>query len=351
MFSSRENSTDLDFRLLLPEIIMLEPDKSTELRSSNHRTKSEADQWQIHLNTLALSAFQEWLSERMSQQVIVQDSHITKSRCQLNINGFILGLIVTEHVLDEVVSIPTTNLEEQDEVAHFYVVLEVIEEQQVAVIRGFINHAELVDYCCQGESPLSQDHCYQIPLSLLDSESNHLLCYCRHLKPQTISISTTSPDDKHSSLGAIVESNRAKLSQWLLGQLNANWADIHTFFNSQTNLAWSTRRASAEMMGVKMFTFHTASKDINLPMVITVASDNSEKIKVQAKLLSAQGKKYLLPRIKLTLYSSTNNVLQVIESGAKDNYIQLKPFYGKEGISFSLEVSFEGIKIREDFEL
>ena len=177
-----------DLRLLLPEVIWLESEHFRQAKEMSNQVKSEAQQWQTYLNTLALSAFEEWLRERISDQTINPEPNLIETISQLKVGEFKLGLIATEHILDEVVHVPQSAIASSDEAAHFYVVLEVAEEQEEVIIRGFLRHDELVNYRKNNNLQLSQDGCYQLPLSLFDAESNHLLFYCRHLEPSAITL-------------------------------------------------------------------------------------------------------------------------------------------------------------------
>jgi len=104
MLNLERASTDL--RLLLPEVIELEPDHFQQATEMSNQVRSEAQQWQTYLNTLALSAFQVWLRDRIPEQAINRESNLIESICQLKVGEFKLGLIATEHILDEVVNVP-----------------------------------------------------------------------------------------------------------------------------------------------------------------------------------------------------------------------------------------------------
>ena len=108
---------------------------------------------------------------------------------------------------------------------------------------------------------------------------------------------------------------------------------------------------SKGVRGCKIINIQTESRDLQVAMVVIIKQEEFEKLGVQAQLLPTQGENYLPPNIQLTLYSRTNRMLQSIQSREQDNYIQLKPFKGKEGTYFSLEVRFEDVSIRENFEL
>lgn len=349
MLNLERASTDL--RLLLPEVIELEPDHFQQATEMSNQVRSEAQQWQTYLNTLALSAFQVWLRDRIPEQAINRESNLIESICQLKVGEFKLGLIATEHILDEVVNVPQGAIAQPDEAAHFYVVLEVAEEQSEAIIRGFLRHDELVNYRSKVNLQLSEDNCYQLPLSLFDVESNHLLFYCRYLEPSAIPLPVASTQSVSESLISVVESSRSKLSQWLDGVFDSGWLSVDALLGSEPNLAWSTRIRVEGMRGGKLINLGMELGDHTVAMLVTVTPEDSEKIGIQIKLSPTREARYLPPNTQLTLYSRTGTILQSTESRGQDNYIQLKPFKGKEGIEFSVEVSIGDVSVREYFEL
>ena len=342
-----------DLRLLLPEVIELEPEHFQQARKISKQVRSEAQQWQTYLNTLALSAFQEWLRERIPDQAINREPNQIEPMCQVKVGEFKLGLIATEHMLDEVVHVPQIAINSSDEAAHFYVVLEVAEEQSEAIIRGFLRHDQLVNYRSKVNLQLSQDSCYQLPLSLFDAEPNHLLFYCRHLEPSAIIQPVASAENVQDSLLSVVESSRAKLSQWLEGIFDPGWLSVDALLGSEANLAWSTREFSEGVRGGKIINMGMELGDQQVAMMVTVTPEeaDSEKIGIQVQLSPIGEDRYLPPNIELTLYSRSGKILQSTQSRGQDNSIQLKPFKGKEGIEFSLGISLGDISIREDFEL
>lgn len=348
MLNSQSPVTDL--RLLLPEVIWLEPEHFQQAKEMSNQVKSEAQQWQTYLNALAISGFEEWLREKISDQTINPEPNLIETICQLKVGEFKLGLIATEHILDEVVHVPQSAIAQSDEAAHFYVVLEVAEEQEEVIIRGFLRYDELVNYQ-KDNLQLSQDGCYQLPLSLFDAESNHLLFYCRHLEPSAIALPVASRENTQDSLISVLDSSRAKLSQWLEGIFDPGWISFETLIGNDANLAWSTRERVEGAKGGKLIDLGIELGNHTVAMLLTITPEYSEKLGIQVQLFPTNREKYLPPNIQLTLYSQTGKKLQSTQARERDNYIQLKPFKGKEGIRFSLEVSIEDITVREDFEL
>ena len=189
MLKSPNNLTD--FNLLLPEVILLESEYFDQAKNISSQVRDESSQWQIYLNTLALIALEEWLKERISEQSISQTNQITENTCSLKIGEFRVCVIATDNLLHELVYLPKNVVESPELATHFYVVLEVLEEQEKVIFRGCLRYDQLVDY--RNHVNLQpQDNLYQLPLSLFDTEPNHLLFYCRFLEPTSIPLPVVS---------------------------------------------------------------------------------------------------------------------------------------------------------------
>src|SRR4028118_879690 len=138
------NVTDL--RLLLPKVIELEPEHFELSREISNRVTDEAPRWQTYLNILALLGFEAWIRERIPDKPVHRDTKEIEPVCHLKVGEFKLCLIATEHLLDEVVNVPQNAIEQAEKAAHFYVILEVLEEEEEVIIRGVLRYDQLVDY-------------------------------------------------------------------------------------------------------------------------------------------------------------------------------------------------------------
>lgn len=349
MVNSQKYSTDL--RLLLPEVIWLEPEHFQQATEISRQVNGEARQWQTYLNTLALCALEEWFRERIPDQPINREPNVIESICQLKVGEFKYGLIATEHVLDEVVNVPQVAIDRPDLAAHFYVVLEVAEEQEEVIIRGCLRYDELVNYYRSTVNLQLRESCYQLPLSLFDAEPNHLLFYSRYLEPSAIPLPVASAEGSQNSLRETIQSTRTKVSQWLQGIVDQGWLSVETLLSPEANLAWSTRNISEGAKGGKLINLGVQLGSQTVALLMTVTPEADERVGILVQLYPTEGERYLPPNIQLTLYSRAGKTLQSIQSRGQDNYIQLKPFQGKPGTYFTVEVSIGDISVREDFEL
>jgi hypothetical protein len=205
----------------------------------------EAAQWQFYLNKLALLGFQQWLEKRALSHQIDRTQCINQNNAIYNfkIDEFKINLIIKEHILDEIVEISNEAIIKPEFAAHFYVLLEVSEEQQQVIMRGFLRHDTLMNYCSQSRNCLQNDY-YQIPLSIFDFEINHLLFYCDFLEPITIPLPMVPKES--SSMQYLISSTISQetpiqLGQWIKGIFTAEWQEINDLFNPQAVLAFSLR--------------------------------------------------------------------------------------------------------------
>lgn len=343
------NETSL--RLLLPETLWLEPEYFEQARQSSYAPQHENQQWQVYLNTLAMLALETWLKEQIPKHSVKRRLNEGINATYLRVGEFILCLIATEHVLDEIVHIPKLTIEQPELAAHFYVLLEVMEEQEQVIIRGFLRYDELIKYYSQCVSLSRQSEVYSLPLSVFDPEINHLVFSIHHLYPNRISLPTASSAEITTSLLADVNRLKVHLSQWLQGFLDEGWQAIDTLTHPEINLAWSTRQTSLGTKGGKLLNFGVQLDHQTVALLVTATPETEGKIGIIVQVLPVAGAQILPTRLKLTLLSSTETILQEVQSREQDNYIQLKPFKGKPGVNFSIEISLNDVKFREVFEL
>lgn len=188
-------------RLLQQEKVWLEQNDFDQAAKICKQVTGEVYQWQTYLNVLALRAFKRWLSERVADIRINCDNcsalkpkyaNLIEAVCNLKMGEFNLCLIAKESVWDEVVSVPKAAVDLPEFAAHFYVVMEVQEEEEQVIIRGFLRHDQLVHYQQSVNLQVEQDWSYQLPLSLFNEEPDYLLHYWRWLELTAIDLPVDS---------------------------------------------------------------------------------------------------------------------------------------------------------------
>lgn len=222
--------TTTSFRQIVPEILWLEPEDFDRAKATSDILETEELQWQVYLTVLALLSFEGWLITKLENcQVNIKDSSIFNPRstqffdaaCNVRVGDFKVCVIATENPADEIVSIPKAAIDLPEFAAHFYIFVEVLEEEEEAIFRGILRRDRLDEYrqsselsftrheykSSDGNSDnnahnshnLQDDWHYEIPLAWFDGEPNHLLFDCRYLDPQNISLPAAAPTPTLSS--------------------------------------------------------------------------------------------------------------------------------------------------------
>jgi len=342
------NSTDS--RLLLSEVIFLEPEHLNQAKEMSSRATGVLQQWQTYLNILALLGFEQWLIERMPEQSINRDKNINETICCLNVGEFKVSLIATEQLLDEVVNVPQNTIDKAELAAHLYVVLEVLEEEEQVIIRGILRHDQVVNYRSQVNLQPIQTGYYQLPLSLFDAEPNHLLFYNRFLEPTAIPLPVASTESS-LPLQEYLQKTRIKLSLWLEGIFDEGWQAIDALINPKANLAFTTRNTEEATKRAKLIDLGVQLGNLTVALLVNITEETEDKLGILIQLHPTSGEKYLPPNLQLTLLSKAGKTLQEVTSRGQDNYIQLKPFKGEIGKHFCVKVNSGDLSIKEDFEL
>jgi hypothetical protein len=362
MFSLAISSNE--FRTLLPEAIWLESHHFEQARELSHETSSEALQWQTYVNALAFLGFTQWLKEKMPEQASRSDqsilapsaAHFMEGFCQFRMGEFKLCLIAAEHVLDEVIHVPQRAIFNPDLAAHFYIAIEVCQEEEQIILRGILRYDQLTHYLSQTDSLPTTEGCHPIPLAHFDPEPNHLLSYCRYL--DAISIPLPAPSSENIAAPSIsaelwdsLQNTKTYLSQWLQNSVQEGWLAIETLINPEAYLALNTRNSEASIRKGKLLNLGVKLGQQSVALLVTINPEPEEKLNVLVQLHPTGGQRFLPPHIKLTLRSKAGEPLQDVQARSQDNYIQLQSFKGSAGKRFSLEVSLLDISVKEDFEL
>lgn len=224
-----------EFEPLAPDAIVLSPEAMDRALALAQRSPQTENQWQIYLTALALNGFEQWLSDRASD-LSAERSHCTilsplfmdatTAACNLQVNGYRLCIIGMESVFDETISIPSAAIDSPDCAAHFYVPIEVYEEQMYIRPRGFLRYDQLR----QHQSPpldLSPVGTYRLPLDWFESDLNRLLLFLNCLEPSAIALPSLAPSRQSqvatpARLHQILVQSAIYLRQWF----RQRWSEV-----------------------------------------------------------------------------------------------------------------------------
>lgn len=194
-YSNNLAALDFDFEAFPVEAIALESaniDRAIQISSA---IPNESQQWQTYLNALALFGFEQWLNERAADiplnsadSTVLQPQYasVFQAVANLTVGSFKVCLIATGSLTDEEVIIPQPVIDLPEFAAHFYVLIEIQEEFEQAIIRGFVRRDRLDSQCHALNLPPNADWTYSVPLAWFDSDPDRLLLYLRCLEPSAI---------------------------------------------------------------------------------------------------------------------------------------------------------------------
>ncbi|NES21304.1 MAG: DUF1822 family protein [Symploca sp. SIO3E6] len=179
-------------------VIPLEPEDYTQALEISKRVTYQEQRWQAYLNMLALSAFEEWFKEREGKLKLdktncsalqPESSRVIEAVCNLQVGEFKICLIATESLIDDLVRLPKVAVDNPGFAAHFYVVVEVFEEEEQAVIHSFLGYDRLQKAQESCQLTLDADgSVYALDFDWFKRDINHLLLGLRLGDPRAFDL-------------------------------------------------------------------------------------------------------------------------------------------------------------------
>ncbi|MBW4479974.1 MAG: DUF1822 family protein [Tolypothrix brevis GSE-NOS-MK-07-07A] len=192
------------------ETIELEPEQCEKALQISQNIRIEGKQWQVYLQALALFAFAEWLEKREPSLSIYHTIHqeissilkpeyasLINAVYNLQVGKFKICLIPIISFSEDEVTISRAVVDIPEFNAHFYIVIAIEEELEIAAIKGFIRYSDLIDN--QSGFQLEKDWTYQSSLTLFNHEIDELLMYLQCYSPATIPLAEV-PNNRQSIL-------------------------------------------------------------------------------------------------------------------------------------------------------
>lgn len=221
----------IDFEPLPIETIYLDSEDISRAVEVSNKIPNYSRQWQTYLNALTLCIFEKWLEERHHTLTVDwEESTINKpplanlipATTNLKVGEFKICLITIPSIFEEQVSLSRIVVDIPEFIAHFYVLVEVLEEQECGLVKGFISYPKLLENIGTIEkNSLHAEWNYQIPLTCFENNPNNLLLYLRALEPAAIPLPAISSNRRE--ILAAMESELVKLLPNLLSQETELW--------------------------------------------------------------------------------------------------------------------------------
>ncbi|MBD2449120.1 DUF1822 family protein [Nostoc sp. FACHB-152] len=143
------------------------------------------------------------------------------------------------------------------------------------------------------------------------------------------------------------------LSRWGQNIFADGWQSLADLSSSSTGLAYSFSSLRGDnsfeddlVQGCRWIDL-PSGESIALLVKLTTQADN--RIMVRVQLHPRPGNRYLPANIKLILLSFSGKILQYVEAGSEDNYIQVPSFKCSSEFQFSVKVALQEFEITEYF--
>ena len=193
----------LDYEVLPTEAINLSPAMIHQAVKLSSKIPHEERQWQTYLNALALGGFEEWLESRATDLMVNREqcsvlhpatANVMNAVSNLQVGEFKLCLIALGSLTDEEVSLPRAVVDLPEYVPHFYVLVDVQEEQETATVQSFLSYQQLKHRLSRVNLMADEDWTYQLPVSWFEGNPDDLLLNLRCLEPTAIPLPEPSPN-------------------------------------------------------------------------------------------------------------------------------------------------------------
>ena len=157
--------------------------------------------WQVYLCILGVLGFQEWLKERATDLEIEIESssiwqpeyaNLCNAACNIRVGNFTICILTASRFSHENY-VPFAVFDIPNFTAHFYVLMEVNEEEQQVAISGFLNYEQFCNYQKSAELKINPDWTYNIPKTWFNTDANTLLLNLRCLDANAIQLPVATP--------------------------------------------------------------------------------------------------------------------------------------------------------------
>lgn len=266
----------LDFDDLSTSAIILSDEDIDRAAELSGRINYPLKEWQVYLHCLALSTFEKWLDERaeylnlnLEQCTILKPAfaNFIHAVANVQVGDFRVCLIATGSLSDEIITLPRAIVDLPEFIPHFYVVVEVWEEEKTANISAFLSYSELLEVLDTNldNKNIQSDWHYQLPISSFNPNPDKLLLYLRCLEASAIPLPGIPP-----TRAAILSTLQNQLVE-LLPQLQSSelelsdiltWEQAAAVFTNPDLLKWIYHLQNQELTSQNTFSIDRGLRDL-----------------------------------------------------------------------------------------
>ncbi|BAZ39327.1 hypothetical protein NIES4101_52790 [Calothrix sp. NIES-4101] len=237
----------LDWHCFNDTRIELQPADLQQAANLSQSIHQPEQRWQVYLCALGALGFAQWLQERdshltinINQASIWQPAYanLVAAACKIQVGNFQVCL-VTANKFNNQHSFPFAVFDVPELVAHFYVLMQVDEEQNQVAISGFINYEQYLQYQNSAHPEIESDWTYTLPESIFNQDVDKLLLNLRCLDENAIQlpITSTTPTEKVIALQQKLESVKSQIPTKQLCEL-ITLAEAQVLLNNPELINW-----------------------------------------------------------------------------------------------------------------
>ncbi len=200
--------TLIDWQSLNKSHSQLLPEHFQQAASLSKSIHLSEQRWQVYLSALAVFGFEQWLQERAPDLRLLSDSasiwqpayaNLMAAACNIQVGDFKICLITASSLTNEH-SIPFFALDIPDFAAHFYVLVQVEEEQGKVAVSGFLNYKQYQSYQQIARLQVDKDWTYTLPQTWFNPDPQALLLNLRCLEADAIKLPTSIPTPQNDTV-------------------------------------------------------------------------------------------------------------------------------------------------------
>ncbi|MBE7385092.1 MAG: DUF1822 family protein [Leptolyngbya sp. SIO1E4] len=224
--SNAQEPQDFEFDPLQSTTVTLSPAAVDWAVRMGQLETTVAYQWPSFLRAMALRGFQAWVEAGALDVAVYYDTEQTPpAGITCRVGDFRLCLIAQGNLSDEVVRIPRGTLDDPDNFAHLYVLVDVQEEEdRVTILSGLRRDLVLADHPT-AERSLNADDTYTVPVQLFNTPPEQLRLYLNCLNPARLTARVNAdaesllPTVASTALLSNVGGELINVGRWLRDQI------------------------------------------------------------------------------------------------------------------------------------
>lgn len=238
----------LDFESFSATGIELSTSQVDQAIALSDRLENPERQWRTYLHSLALFGFETWLQSRHDVELETDNCSVRQpsqanyidGAFNLKVGQYKICLLTNGVAIDEFITIDRALIDLPEYAAHFYLLLDVVEEQAEVRLSSFIRYDEIKQH--QQALVPAPDWTYELPLAWFEHQPEDLLLYLRCIEPEQIQLqAVTATEDIVAELEPLLPQLRTAALP--LDQI-LTWSQAAAIFSNPNLLAWLYRLQS-----------------------------------------------------------------------------------------------------------